>query len=77
MCPKGKKEDKLQCSSYRGICLLNVLYEIVSNILRRRLVPYLGEISGDYLCGFRRGRSTVGNLNVLRYILENVVNIIY
>jgi len=28
-CPKGKKEDKLQCSSYRGTCLWNVFYEFV------------------------------------------------
>lgn len=70
ICPRGKKKVKLQCSSYRGICLLDVFCTVVSNNVRRRLVPYVGEMLGDYLCGFKGGRSTVDNLFVLGCILE-------
>ena len=55
MCPIPKKGDKLQCSNYRGISILNVCYKVLTNILHRWLVPYTQEILGDYQCGFRKG----------------------
>jgi sorting nexin-29 len=58
ICPIHKKGDKLQCSNYRGISLLNVCFIILTNVLHKRLEPYAEEILGDYQCGFRRGRST-------------------
>jgi hypothetical protein len=44
ICPVKKKEDKLQCSSFRGISLLNVRYIVLITILSRRIVPYVAEI---------------------------------
>jgi hypothetical protein len=38
--------------------LLTSSYNILSNTLLSRLVPYIDEIIGDHQCGFRRNRST-------------------
>ncbi|PNF40966.1 hypothetical protein B7P43_G08814, partial [Cryptotermes secundus] len=51
--PVHKKDDKTDCSNYRGISLLSTSYKIVSNILLSRLSPYTDEIIGDHQCGFR------------------------
>jgi sorting nexin-29 len=68
--PNPQESDKLQCSNYRGISLLNVCYKMLTNTLHKRLEPYSEEILGDYQCGFRRGRSTTGQLFTLRLELE-------
>lgn len=62
ICPKHMKGDKLQCNNYRGISLLNVCYKDLANILQRQLIPYAGEISGVYQCGFREGQLASDNL---------------
>ena len=62
ICPKHKKGDKLQCSNYRGISLLNLSYKVLTIILHRWLFPYTEEILGDYQCGFRKGQSATDNL---------------
>jgi hypothetical protein len=71
MCPIHKKGDKLLCSICKGIiCLLNLSFKSLTNILHRWLVPYTEEILGDYHCGFRKGRSATNNLLMLRCIPE-------
>jgi hypothetical protein len=77
ICPIHKKGNKLQCSNCRGITLINVCYKVLTNILHRRLIPYTEKILGDYHCGFRKRRSKTDNLIILRWILENVMNLIY
>ena len=47
-----KKGDKLECSNYRVITLLNVTYEVLSGILYNRLAEYVEEIRGEYQRGF-------------------------
>jgi hypothetical protein len=44
--------DKTNCSIYSGISLLPTSYQILSNILLSRLIPYADEITGDHHCGF-------------------------
>jgi hypothetical protein len=51
--PVYKKDDKTDCSNYRGISLLSNTYKILSNILLSRLTPYAEEIIGEHQCGFR------------------------
>ena len=45
----------MESSSHRGISLLNLCYKVLTNTLRRSLVPYAEEILEDYQCGFTKG----------------------
>jgi hypothetical protein len=44
--PIHKKDDKTDCSNYRGISLLSTSYKILLNILVARLIPYADKIIG-------------------------------
>jgi len=68
--PILKKGDKTDCNNYRGISLLSTTYNILSNILLSRLIPYAEEIIGDHQCGFRRNRSTTDRIFCICQILE-------
>jgi hypothetical protein len=50
--------------------LVSTSYRILSNILLSRLSPYVHEIIGDHQCGFRRNRSTTGQIFCIHQILE-------
>ncbi|XP_054719192.1 uncharacterized protein LOC129228537 [Uloborus diversus] len=65
-----KKGDRLDCRNYRGITLLNVAFKIFSNILFRRLLPYVLKVVGNYQCGFLEGKSTIDQIHSIRQILE-------
>lgn len=49
--PLHKKGDKTECSNYRGISLLNLVYKVFSRVLLNRLIPYAEECLGEYQCG--------------------------
>ena len=68
--PLHKRDDKLVCDNYRGLCLLNVGYKILSSLLCRRLLPYYMRIVGDYQAGFVPGKSTIDNIFALRLLNE-------
>jgi hypothetical protein len=55
ICPLYKKGSKFECSNYCGISLMNVTYQILTNLLARYIEPYVEEILGSYQCGFRKG----------------------
>jgi Reverse transcriptase (RNA-dependent DNA polymerase) len=56
-----KKGDKLDCTNYRGICLLNVGYIVFAKVLHDRLLPYADAVVQHY---------QAEQLFVLRQILE-------
>ena len=68
--PIHKKGDKLACSNYRAITLLNVTYKVLSGILYNRLAEYAEEILGDYQYGFRTTRSTIDHIFTIRQTQE-------
>src|SRR5262249_17782791 len=45
-------------------------YKVLAEILYIRLQIYAEEITGDYQCGFRRGRSTTDQIFIIRQIME-------
>jgi len=68
--PVHKKGDKLECSNYRCIGLLNVAYKILSKIICNRMEPHMRNTIGNYQCGFRPGKSTIDQMFALRQIME-------
>jgi hypothetical protein len=70
--PIHRKDDKIDCSYYRGISLLSTSYRIVFIILLSRLSPYVDEIIGDRQCRFRRNIlvSTTDQIFYIRQIQE-------
>jgi hypothetical protein len=70
MIPVNKKCDKTDCNNYRGIPFLSTTSKISFNILLARLIPYVNQVIGDHLCGFRRNRSTMDQIFYIRQILE-------
>jgi hypothetical protein len=51
--------------------MLSTSYKILLNILLSRLSSYIGEIIGYRQCGFRRYRSTTGQIFYIRQITES------
>jgi hypothetical protein len=50
--PVYKKDDKTDCSNYKGVSVLPTAYKTLSSILVSRLTPYVDEIIGDQQCRF-------------------------
>jgi len=67
---KGKDANRMECSNYRGVSLLNTANKILSNILFARISPFAENIIGNYQCGFRKNGSTTNQIFTLRQILE-------
>jgi len=65
-------KDKLVCSNYRAIKLLNVPYKILSGILYNRLTEYAEEILGEYQSRYRVNRSTIDHIFTIRQTQEKV-----
>jgi hypothetical protein len=53
--PYTKKETR-QCSNYRAIILLDVVYKVFSKIISKRLEPHMEDIVGNYQAGFKRNK---------------------
>ncbi|CAH2008602.1 unnamed protein product [Acanthoscelides obtectus] len=57
-----KKGEETDCSNYRGISLLDVVYKILSTLLKMRLEKIIDPQLGDYQAGLRKGRSITDNI---------------
>ena len=68
--PLHKKNDRLDCNNYRGICLLPVCYKAYTRILCQRLLPFYLNIIGQYQSGFIPEKSTIDNIFIIRQINE-------
>jgi len=68
--PVYKKGDRIVCSNYRGITLLNVTYKIFTSFLHNGLQKTAEREIGDYQAGFRTNRSTIGHRHTLSQVME-------
>lgn len=48
----------------------NVFYKSLANIIHSRLDEHIKNLLGDYQCGFRKLKSTIDQIFILRQILE-------
>jgi len=62
ICPMYKKGERLDCTNYRPMTLLNVAYKIFAISLNQRLVYIIETKLGDYQSKFRPNRSTIDNI---------------
>jgi sorting nexin-29 len=69
ICPIHKKGDVTVCSNYRELSIICVAHKIFSNILFKRLAPYVEAAIGDYECDYRGGWSTVDQIFTVRQII--------
>jgi hypothetical protein len=70
ICPVYKKGDRLNCTNFRPITLLNIRYKIFAIILNKRLTHIIEEELSDFKSGFRQNRSTISNIFMIRQIVE-------
>jgi len=68
--PTHKRGGRDRCENYRGIALGNTPYKILSNIILRKIKPYIERVMGDYQNGLRDGRSVIDNIFALKTINE-------
>ena len=69
ICKKGRRNNP---SNYRGTSLLSNLGKVLTSILNTRIVRWVEEkfILSESQVGFRKGRSTVDHIFVLKTILD-------
>lgn len=65
-----KKGDLSDCNNWRGITLLSLTSKIFSRIILQRTTTAVDTILRQEQAGFRKGRSCIDHIFVLRQILE-------
>jgi hypothetical protein len=65
-----KKGERMICSNYRPITLLNVAYKNFTFLINNRLSSIVESKSEDCQVGFRPNRSTIDNIFIVRRIIE-------
>ena len=64
--PIHKKNNKMDCSNYRGISLLSIPGKVYTKMIQQRLKYYMEEIVSEEQAGFRPGRSTIDQIFTIR-----------
>jgi hypothetical protein len=72
-----RKDDKADCSNYRGISLLSTSYKMLSNILLSRPIPYADEIIGDYQYRCHCNRLMTNQILYVQQIMEKKMRALY
>jgi len=70
--PIHKRGDRDRCENYRGIALGNEAFKILSNIILKKIKPYIEEVMGEYQNSFRGGRSVIDNIFALKIINDKL-----
>ena len=70
--PFPKKGDLSQTSNYRGITLTSIAAKVYNGLLLNRIQPEVEKHLRRNQNGFRKSRSTVGQILTLRRIIEGV-----
>ena len=65
-----KKGDLGNCNNWRGITLLSLTNKIFSRIILQRITTAVDGILRQEQAGFRKGKSCIDHILVLRQILE-------
>ena len=65
-----KKGDKMDPSNYRPITLLDTCYKLYARIVQKRIEDAIDGFLRETQYGFRKGRSTISALFILRRLLE-------
>ena len=68
-----KKGDLTTCGNWRGITLMSTIAKVMGRILIMRIAAGIDAELRKEQAGFRKGRSTTGQIFVLRNIVEQVV----
>ena len=70
MIPIFKKEDRKQCTNYRGISLLSLPGKVYARCLEKKCREIVESKLEDGQRGFRPGRSTTDQIFILKQIFE-------
>ena len=65
-----KRGDLTTCDNWRGVTLLSLTSKVFSRILLDRFSTTVEDISRNEQAGFRKGKSCIDHIFVLRQILE-------
>lgn len=69
----AKKGDLIKCGNWRGITLMSVAAKVMGKVLIRRISGGVDAKLRKEQAGFRKGRSTIEQIFVLRNIVEQAV----
>ena len=70
--PKEGK-DKLECSSYRPISILNIDYKLFASIIARRMEGIISDMVDPDQAGFVRERQTQDNIRRTLHVADHII----
>ncbi|KAK6756284.1 hypothetical protein RB195_014593 [Necator americanus] len=65
-----KKGDPHDIGNYRPICLLSVIYKLITRVILNRIEKVLDEGQPCEQAGFRKGFSTIGHIHTVSELIE-------